>query len=87
MKNYCQVLFVICQINARKWIKLHGQLKKSDPNGVKQDKVTGSKRKIGESSGGRGVTQIGESSGGRGVTQIYSVGHQGMCFISCFTVS
>jgi hypothetical protein len=68
------VSFVICQINARKWIKHHGQLKKSDPNSVKQDKVTGNKRKIGESSGGRGVIQISSS------------GHQGTCFLFSFPV-
>lgn len=72
--NVCHVFFVICQINARKWIKLHGELKKSDPNSVRQDKVTGDKRKIGESSGGRGVIQISSS------------GHQGTCFLFSFPV-
>jgi hypothetical protein len=73
-ENDCHVSFVICQINARKWIKHHGQLKKSDPNSVKQDKVTGNKRKIGEPSGGRGVIQISSS------------GHQGTCFLFSFPV-
>lgn len=39
-------------INARNWIKRRGQLKKSDPNSIRKDRVVGKKRKIGESSGG-----------------------------------
>lgn len=70
----CHVFFVICQINARKWIKFHGKLKKSDPNSIRQDKVNGDKRKIGESSGERGVTQISSS------------GHEGTCFLFSFPV-
>jgi len=71
------VFFVICQMNARKWIKLHGQLNKSDPNNVRQDKVNGNKRKIGESSGGRRVIQI-SSSGHEGTCFQYSLS---LCFI------
>ena len=70
----CHVFFVICQINARKWIKLNGQLQKSDPNSVRQDKVNGDKRKTEESSGGRGVIQISSS------------GHEGTCCLFSFPV-
>jgi hypothetical protein len=64
--------FIICQINARNWIKRRGQLKKSDPNSIRKDRVVGKKRKIGESSGG--------------AVHISSSGHQGMCFVLSFPV-
>jgi hypothetical protein len=55
-------------MNARKWIKHHGQLKKSDPNSVRKDKVVGKKRKVGESSEG-------------GVVHVSSSAHKGTCFV------
>jgi hypothetical protein len=69
----CNVFFITFQINARKWIKLHGQFKKSDPNSVKKDKDIGKKRKIGESFGGGDI----HSS---------PSGYQGSCFVLSFPV-
>lgn len=58
---------VTCQINAKKWIQLHGALKKSDPNSVRNNRSTGRKRKLEETSGAG--------------MQSASSEHQGTCYV------
>jgi hypothetical protein len=57
---------VACQINAKKWIQLHGSLKKSDPNSVRSNIGTGRKRKL-------------EATSGAGIMSASSSVHQGNC--------
>jgi hypothetical protein len=60
------LLLVTCQINAKKWVQLHGHFKKSDPNSVRNDKGVHKRKKLEEASGA-------------GVVYASSSEHQGTC--------